>query len=56
MTYEILDRAEGGTVLHFDHNDFASVDGARAWTIGWATKMLALKRFAETGEPDPFFS
>jgi uncharacterized protein YndB with AHSA1/START domain len=56
MTYEILDRAEGGTVLNFDHHDFASVDGARAWTIGWATKMLALKKYAETGKPDPFFA
>jgi uncharacterized protein YndB with AHSA1/START domain len=56
MTYEIVDRAEGGTVLNFDHNDFASVAGARAWTIGWATKMLALKKYAETGQPDPFFA
>ena len=26
MTYEIADRAGGGIVLNFDHNDFATVD------------------------------
>jgi hypothetical protein len=52
----IVDRAEGGIVLNFDHNNFATVDGARAWTIGWATKMLALKKYAETGRRDPFFT
>jgi hypothetical protein len=56
MTYEIVDRLEGGVVLNFDHNDFATIDGARAWTIGWATKMLALKKYAETGQRDPFFA
>jgi uncharacterized protein YndB with AHSA1/START domain len=56
MTYEIVDRPEGGVVLKFDHSDFADVEGVRAWTIGWATKMLALRRYAETGEPDPFFN
>jgi uncharacterized protein YndB with AHSA1/START domain len=56
MTYEIVDRPEGGVVLNFDHNDFATVDGARSWTIGWATKMLALKKYAETGQRDPFFA
>ena len=56
MTYEIVDRPEGGVVLNFDHNDFATTDGARAWTIGWATKMLALKKYAETGQRDPFFA
>ncbi len=56
MTYEIVGRPEGGVVLNFDHNDFANVEGVRAWTIGWATKMLALRKYAETGEPDPFFN
>ena len=56
MTYEIVDRPEGGVVLNFDHNDFATIDGVRAWTIGWATKMLALKKYAETGQRDPFFA
>lgn len=56
MTYEIVDRPEGGVVLNFDHDHFADVDGVRAWTIGWATKMLALRKYAETGKPDPFFN
>jgi uncharacterized protein YndB with AHSA1/START domain len=56
MTYEIVDRPEGGVVLNFDHNDFADVEGVRAWTIGWATKMLALRKYAESGKPDPFFN
>jgi len=55
MTYEIVDRPEGGVVVNFDHVGFATVDGVRHWTIGWATKMLALKKYAVTGEPDPFF-
>ena len=55
MTYEIVDREEGGIVLNFDHCDFASVDGVREFTIGWATKMLALKQYVETGKRDPFY-
>jgi uncharacterized protein YndB with AHSA1/START domain len=55
MTYSIVDRPEGGVVLNFDHDGFASADGVREWTIGWATKVLALKRYAETGARDPFF-
>ena len=55
MTYEIIDRPEGGVVLNFDHDGFATVDGVRDFTIGWATKILALKKYAQTGEPDPFF-
>jgi uncharacterized protein YndB with AHSA1/START domain len=54
MTYEIADRQDGGIVLNFDHNGFASAAGAREFTIGWATKILALKKYAETGKPDPF--
>ena len=45
-----------GVVLNFGHNDFATIDGARAWTIGWATRMLALKKYTETGQRDPFFA
>ena len=56
MAYEIMDRPEGGVVLNFDHNDFADVAGVREWTIGWSTKMLALKKFAESGVPEPFFT
>jgi uncharacterized protein YndB with AHSA1/START domain len=56
MTYEIVDRPEGGVVLNFDHSDFDSVDGVREWTIGWATKMLSLRKYAETGVSDPFFA
>src|SRR5262252_216079 len=52
MTYQISARPEGGVALDFDHNDFAGTGGVRAWTIGWATKILALKRYAETGERD----
>ena len=55
MAYEIVDRPEDGTVLNFDHTGFATVDGVRDWTIGWATKMLALKNYAVTGDPNPFF-
>jgi hypothetical protein len=50
------DRPGGGVVLNFDHNDFATTDGARAWTTGWATKMLALKKYAETGQRDRCFA
>lgn len=55
MAYEILDRPEGGIVLNFDHNDFVTVDGVREFTIGWATKVLSLKKYVETGKPDPFY-
>jgi uncharacterized protein YndB with AHSA1/START domain len=55
MTYAIAVRSEGGVVLNFDHNDFATVDGVREWTIGWATKILALKQYAESGNRDPFY-
>jgi hypothetical protein len=53
MTHEVVDRVEGGTVVNFDHDGFAHIDGVRDWTIGWATKMLALRNFAVTGEPNP---
>ena len=55
MTYEVVERPDGGVTLNFDHVGFAGVDGVRDWTIGWATKMLALKKYAVTGKPDPFF-
>jgi uncharacterized protein YndB with AHSA1/START domain len=55
MTYEVVERAEGGIVVNFDHDGFADIGGVRDWTIGWATKMLALKKYAVTGEPDPFY-
>lgn len=55
MTYEVVERAEGGTVVNFDHDGFAEITDVRDWTIGWATKMLALKNYAITGEPDPFY-
>ena len=53
MTYEVLEPAEGGIVVNFDHDGFADIGGVRDWMIGWATKMLALKKYAVTGEPDP---
>ena len=56
MSYEIADRPDGGVVVNFDHNEFATVAGVREFTIGWATKILALKKYAETGERDPFFA
>jgi uncharacterized protein YndB with AHSA1/START domain len=55
MTYEIVDRAERGVVVNFDHRNFATVGGVRAWTIGWSEKILSLRRYAETGVPDPCF-
>jgi hypothetical protein len=55
MTYQVVERAEGGIVLNFDHDGFADTQGVREWTIGWATKLLALKNYAVTGEPNPFF-
>jgi uncharacterized protein YndB with AHSA1/START domain len=55
MSYEVAERPEDGVVLNFDHLGFTDVAGVRAWTIGWATKLLALRKFAETGVPDPFF-
>jgi uncharacterized protein YndB with AHSA1/START domain len=55
MTYEIVDRPEGGVVLNFDHTDFATVDDVRHWTIGWVDKILSLRKYAETGVPDPCF-
>jgi uncharacterized protein YndB with AHSA1/START domain len=55
MTYEILGQPDGGVILNFSHQGFATRDGVRDWTIGWATKMLALKEYAVTGKPNPFF-
>ncbi len=55
MTHQVVERAEGGIVLNFDHDGFADTQGVREWTIGWATKLLALKNYAVTGEPNPFF-
>lgn len=30
-----------------NHRAFADADGAREWAIGWATAMLAIRRYAE---------
>jgi uncharacterized protein YndB with AHSA1/START domain len=57
QTYEVLPRPEGGAVLRFTHSGFPAVDDAyRDFTYGWATKFVQLKRYAETGEPAPFFT
>jgi uncharacterized protein YndB with AHSA1/START domain len=57
QVYEILARPEGGVTLRFTHSGFPAVDDAyRDFTYGWATKFVQLKRYAETGEPAPFFT
>ncbi|MEZ0069076.1 hypothetical protein ABIA32_005119 [Streptacidiphilus sp. MAP12-20] len=60
QTYELLPSGEGegepATVLVFTHAGFPAQDeGYRNFTYGWATKFTALKAYAETGEPAPFF-
>jgi uncharacterized protein YndB with AHSA1/START domain len=56
QTYEILDAPEGGVLLRFTHAGFPAQDDAyRNFTYGWATKFTALKAYAETGRPAPFF-
>lgn len=56
QTYEILDVPEGGVLLRFTHAGFPVQDDAyRNFTYGWATKLTALKAYAETGKPTPFF-
>ena len=55
QTYEILDVPEGGVLLRFTHAGFPVQDDAyRNFTYGWATKLTALKAYAETGKPTPF--
>jgi uncharacterized protein YndB with AHSA1/START domain len=55
QTYEILDVPEGGILLRFTHAGFPAQDDAyRNFTYGWATKLTALKAYAETGKPTPF--
>lgn len=56
QTYEILDVPEGGVQLRFTPAGFPDQgDAYRDFTYGWATKFTALKAYAETGRPAPFF-
>jgi uncharacterized protein YndB with AHSA1/START domain len=51
-----LEAADGGTRVVFDHTGFAALDEHfRIVTMGWAQMLLRLKRYAESGEPAPFF-
>jgi uncharacterized protein YndB with AHSA1/START domain len=58
QTYELRPAADGTpeVTLVFTHAGFPAQDEAyRSFTYGWATKFTALKAYAETGEPAPFF-
>jgi uncharacterized protein YndB with AHSA1/START domain len=58
QTYELLESGEGDgtTELAFTQAGFAAQDESyRHFTYGWATKFTALKAYAETGRPAPFF-
>jgi uncharacterized protein YndB with AHSA1/START domain len=57
QTYELVETdTPGNTLLRFTHAGFPAVDdGYRNFTYGWATKFTALKAYAETGVPAPFF-
>jgi uncharacterized protein YndB with AHSA1/START domain len=51
-----LSPAPDGTRVLFDHTGFTAVDEAfRIVTLGWAQMLLHLKRYAETGTPNPYF-
>jgi uncharacterized protein YndB with AHSA1/START domain len=51
-----LQPAGDGTLVVFDHAGFAEVDAMfRIVTLGWAQMITSLKRYLETGEPNPFF-
>ncbi|MEY9874319.1 hypothetical protein ABH931_003814 [Streptacidiphilus sp. MAP12-33] len=57
QTYELRQtEGEAGVTLVFTHAGFPAQDDAyRNFTYGWATKLAALKGYAETGEAAPFF-
>ncbi|MEU9986542.1 hypothetical protein AB0E10_06980 [Streptomyces sp. NPDC048045] len=50
-------RPEGGITLRFPRSGFPAVDDVyRDFTYGWATTLVQLKSYAETGEPAPLFT
>jgi uncharacterized protein YndB with AHSA1/START domain len=52
----ILQPSGDGTLVVFDHTGWGEIDTMfRIVTLGWAQMIMALKRYAETGEADPFF-
>ncbi|RAG84374.1 SRPBCC domain-containing protein [Streptacidiphilus pinicola] len=59
QTYELRETEPGKpeVTLVFTHAGFPAQDETyRSFTYGWATKFTALKTYAETGEPAPFFT
>jgi uncharacterized protein YndB with AHSA1/START domain len=51
-----LSPAEGSTLVRFDHTGWQDAeDMVRIVTFGWGQILPRLKRYAETGEPSPFF-
>jgi uncharacterized protein YndB with AHSA1/START domain len=55
--FDLTSGESGGTVLRFDHRDFAQVDDTfRIVTVAWAQILGHLKAYAETGTPDPYFN
>jgi uncharacterized protein YndB with AHSA1/START domain len=47
---------DGGTLVRFDHTGWQDAEEmVRVVTFGWGQILPRLKRYAETGEPSPFF-
>lgn len=47
---------DGGAMVVFRHDGFAEVSDAGSAAYTWGQIMVQLKRYAETGKPDPVFA
>jgi uncharacterized protein YndB with AHSA1/START domain len=56
VVWTLAPAGEEGTCVVFDHTGFAAKDEMfRVVTVGWAQMLERLRRYAETGEPVPYF-
>ena len=54
IRWDIHPRDDGATV-RFRHDGFADIEDAGSAAYTWGQIMVQLKRYAETGRPDPVF-
>ena len=51
-----VEQREGGATVGFAHAGFGDADEAGSVAYTWGQIMVQLKRYAETGRPDPVFA